>query len=971
LAHQSSIVSPNNWKVDIMAERPDTNDRFPLRESLSPPLIAHPVFECAEAVYVTGFMAHARVRVFANVTELLAEEEPPFGFATITLKRPVKAGESLTATQEVDNQTSPHSLIPVIVQPLDGDRVKNTKPDIVEPLYECGRVVPVANLVPSTRLHVMQDGAEIGLAAVAQAFHAVLTQPLKAGSQVSAVMVACEGSNHEIKGPQSDFAAPPPLAAPSPPPAPVVDAASLIPGNDAVTLTGLLVGAGVEIFDQGNLVSSGWFATAGANWFPVDKRLSSNPITATQELCGKVSPPSAPVVPEGRLEAPQVLQPICGGARFVVIRGSTINATVVVLRNGQPMTHGGAAPGDLVLQLGQNTALNAGDVVEALQYMNGTISPTSTGVTVSSGLGEPSVEILGGDPFFLPKANEEPIHGPVFPRGRGPGPTIRIQACCTREVKAWITGPRGDHITDLVLDQLYPGYYQASWPWSASSGWRIPDEIPVGEYTVHVHSACQEREAATPFYVVFDPAAVGGPQRFSFDPTAVWFATGHNNVQGLHYYLHCSDWRVFRIAIQAISGHTVPYDAAIAAARAEEGLFNYSLDYHTNDVADLVANYSEAQCADDAACLTALLRASGIPAHPVTADAGLETGAAYWTFDTWVEFLADHDGSREWRIFHPHEYPGMQPEPRGVFGGRGVASKGFNDLIIMANESWMLAQLDDGSDDVNYSRNECGEPNQMLTKAPWIDELCESGYWTQAHWDCAGVRVRSLTGGEGFRLSSGETAFGGRLSGTVHLLNRMEDRNFGRLVVELVTSRLESKSFIETSLQAVERHVAVDPGGAVTLPFDFTLPPTLAPGRELYLRARLDERSALIMPVRLPSCLRAKLDMPRLWQEGAEATIRLLVHNAGDFALRDVSVRIKAPYALKLARQRDARLDVLAPGEEREVTFTIRAVAALTSGSLHVAIASANGGGLMLRRPFRVEGRQVAIEAWPGLRLLE
>jgi hypothetical protein len=63
------------------------------------------------------------------------------------------------------------------------------------------------------------------------------------------------------------------------------------------------------------------------------------------------------------------------------------------------------------------------------------------------------------------------------------------------------------------------------------------------------------------------------------------------------------------------------------------------------------------------------------------------------------------------------------------------------------------------------------------------------------------------------------------------------------------------------------------------------------------------------------------------------------------------------------------RLDVLAPGEEREITFIARAVAALSTGSLHVAIASANGGGLMLRQPFRVEGRPARIEAQPGFRL--
>lgn len=952
-----------------MAEGADINDHFPLRESLSPPLIAHPVFECVEAVYVTGFMAHARVRVYANLNDLLAEEEPPFGFAIIHLKRRVKVGESLTATQEVNGQTSQHSAVPVIVEPLDQNRIRNTKPDIVEPLYECGRVVPVNNLVPSTRLHIIESGAEIGQEPVAQTYHAVLTQPLKAGSQVYAFEIACEGTDHEIRGPQSDFANPPPLAAPVPPPAPIVDKASLIPGNDTVTLTGLLVGASVQIFDAGVLVCSGWLANSGANYFPVSKRLSNTPITATQELCGKVSLPSDPVTPEGKLQAPEVLQPICAGARFVVIRGSTINATVVILRNGRPMTHGGAAPGDLVLQLGQNAFLNSGDVITSIQYMNGSISLPSAAVTVTSGLGMASVEILGGEPFFLPKANENPIPGPVFPRGRGAGPAIRIQACCTREVKAWITGPRGEHVTELALDQLYPGYYAASWPWNSAAGWNVPNGIPVGEYHVHVHTGCQERDADVPFYVIFDPAAVGGPPRFSFDGTAVWFGTDTNAVRGLHYYLHCSDWRVFRIAIQAASGHTDAYDAAIRVARAEEALFVYSLNYHTQDVVDLVVNYTEAQCADDAACLTALLRSVGVPAHPVTADAGLETGAANWTFDTWVEFLADHGGV-EWRVFHPHQYKNMQPEPRGIFGQtRNVATKSFNDIIVMANESWVLAQLDDGSDDVSYGRQSCGEPNQAINKAGWIDELCEAGYWAQTHWDCAGIRTRSFTPGNGFRLLEGELTFGGRLSGTVDLVNNMEDREFGQLVVELVTSRLESKAFAEAVLDVVEFPVAIDLGETVVLPFDFALPPTLPPGRELYLRAKFNERTAAILSLRLQSPLRGMVDMPLIWQEGEECPILVRLQNVGDAALRAVDVKIEAPYALSLERQRPVCLDGLAPREEREVAFMARAVAGLPSGSLHVAIATANGGGLLLRQPFRVEKRPAQIEAWPGVQL--
>src|SRR6185436_9210062 len=183
----------------------------------------------------------------------------PFGFETITLNRRVKAGETLFATQEVNGQPSPPSINPVVVQPLDQNRVRTTKPDVVEPIYQCGGVVPVANLVPSTELRVTENGTQVGQAAVAGTYHDVVTVPLQSGSKVSAIMVACSGTDHEVKSPVADDVTP--LPAPVPPPAPTIDAASLIPGNDVAVLSGLLVGAAVQIFEAGTVISTGWLAT--------------------------------------------------------------------------------------------------------------------------------------------------------------------------------------------------------------------------------------------------------------------------------------------------------------------------------------------------------------------------------------------------------------------------------------------------------------------------------------------------------------------------------------------------------------------------------------------------------------------------------------------------------------------------------------------------------------------------------------
>lgn len=61
-----------------MGDEPNLNDRFPIGESLSPPIVEKPIYECAEAAYVTGFVPHATVKVYADASELLAEEVPPF-----------------------------------------------------------------------------------------------------------------------------------------------------------------------------------------------------------------------------------------------------------------------------------------------------------------------------------------------------------------------------------------------------------------------------------------------------------------------------------------------------------------------------------------------------------------------------------------------------------------------------------------------------------------------------------------------------------------------------------------------------------------------------------------------------------------------------------------------------------------------------------------------------------------------------
>jgi len=269
---------------------PTINDHFPISDSLSPPRISNPVYECAEAVHLTGFVPHAIVRVYAGGGEQIAEEEPPFGFADVPLWRRVGKDERLTATQIVLGKESGQSSPDVIVEALPASAITTTRPVVGKTLYECGRVVPVSNLVPSTRVHVTENAVEVGVEPTATPNHPVVTTPLHKDGQVTAQQLGCEGTDHQITGLVSD----PPVTvkpAPDPVPAPAFDEPSLIPGNDVATLTKLLIGATVRVTRGGAVIGDG-LATAESNWIPLNAKLDGSAIQATQELCGKVSPPS-------------------------------------------------------------------------------------------------------------------------------------------------------------------------------------------------------------------------------------------------------------------------------------------------------------------------------------------------------------------------------------------------------------------------------------------------------------------------------------------------------------------------------------------------------------------------------------------------------------------------------------------------------------------------------------------------------
>jgi hypothetical protein len=928
---------------------------FPIKnpDNLSPPFVHPPIHECAGAVHVSGFIPEATVEVFAGGSESIGKAIPILGFADIQLTRGLKLGEKITATQTVGNITSGQSPIPVVVTGYPPGGLG--KPEVGKDLYECGVIVPVDKLVESVRVHVNENQGEVGRRDAPSCWVPVWTDPLHKGGKVTAIQKACEDVPDKlIKSLESDAVEVKP--APIPPPKPVMEPPII--GNNAVTLSGLLVGAIVRVFEGGDEVGGGG-ATGDANWCPLAKPITdASKMTAIQELCGKPSDPSDPVDPVKKLDAPLVLSPICDGAQFVVIRNTVVNATVVVKRNGGIVGYGGAVGGDLILAL--SAKLAAGDRVRAWQYMGTTLSPSSNEVLVGGKkLEAPFVEILGGEPFFTADPAEQQIDGQVFPRGKGPGPYITVQTCCDQPAQVEILDTNGQSIAEVPMQEQFPGYFTGRWSWTSTTNWSVPGKIPVGEYQVVVKSPCFQEKSAKKFYIIFDPAEVGGPARFSFNKTGIWFypPPEGNFDYALTYNLHPNDHRVFSRAIKEIKGEVSQYQASKKLNAYVVASLN-SVDNHSYfDVIELL-EHGNAQCSDMANMLTALLRAIGVPSHPVTGD----LAGGQWSFDTWIEALLAGPSGQQWYCLHPHQ-GGLGPDTRPVAGaGAGnwwVAGRNGVDLVIMAGENWTVAEVTDSDNDVVFTRNTpCKRPAQNFQyQASWLEHLCcpnsyGDAYWPKKHGECsppADPEVTVSVAKEVYQV--GET-----LKIKVTLKNKTRTDQSGILKVSLARDEPPVKRFPMETFPIAEKNVAVPAGQQQSLEFSYELPRTFNSSHNFVVMAQFLDYSGKA-PFRLKNLYEATLKLPRRVKLGEGFSAELLLSNPTRQDIRRLAFKLITPYGVKILRGAATQeLAVLKAGERKKFVWGLVAEASSEAAPFAVEIRTYNGGNARVRSGLEIVG---------------
>jgi len=352
------------------------NKKYPVSDkNLSPPNV-EATNECATSVYVDSFVPHATVTVYLNGTTIIGGPvAPQFGFAAISLAHPLHTGDKVTATQTVNGITSKPST-PMVAEAMPN---KLPAPTVTPPIYACGRIVPVNGLTSGVKVEVRDAtaGMTVGNGATpndwGNDWAPVGTSSLTAGHAIEARQVACTGVTSPFSTSHAVSGDPSPIGAPSVDP-PVV-------GNDAITANDLLVGADLQAFNGASALGSG-FATAATNYMKVSPKIATGEqVTADQVLCA-TSAKSPPATAVSELKPPTLVGPICPGQASATVSGTTINATLVLIKNTSTIIgYGGAGPGDVALNAAQPNAFALNDKVQVAEYIGNIVAVSNT-VTV-------------------------------------------------------------------------------------------------------------------------------------------------------------------------------------------------------------------------------------------------------------------------------------------------------------------------------------------------------------------------------------------------------------------------------------------------------------------------------------------------------------------------------------------------------------------------------------------------------------
>ena len=299
--------------------------------ALSPPILTQPLFACAAAVNVTGYVPGATLDIEvagALVVVGAAGGSPaPFG-ATIHLPAALTAGQAVRVRQHHAGATSPWCAPAAVVDHTAQYPAGPPRPELFPtPLYDCGVRTGVTNLLVGCNTWITADGATVGSVSGANNPQGVGVSPAyTTGQKVRAWAKLC---NDPSPPSQEQVVQPPPLPLPAPGFDPIYQ------GGTQLVVNNIVDGARFTLSRNG--VAVGTFPCWGGRCMVTlsPPFSTSDVFTATQELCasdGSSQAGKGTVQPCSALPAPDVA-PVEDGAAQVALTSFVPGSEIKVFVN--------------------------------------------------------------------------------------------------------------------------------------------------------------------------------------------------------------------------------------------------------------------------------------------------------------------------------------------------------------------------------------------------------------------------------------------------------------------------------------------------------------------------------------------------------------------------------------------------------------------------------------------------------------
>ena len=372
--------------------------------SLSPPTIGKPIYNCSEIISYSGADRDAKIRVYVNGTEVM-EINTWMGWGSIKLPSPLSSGDIVSATQIIDNRISVQTREPVTVENVPPDKMiggeKLITPQIVSPLYECQKCIMVENVVQGATVRLGENSVEIKDGTSPYSIIRFGMPELKFDDGYEAWQEICL----KLGGYTSDHSAkekvkkkPESLLTPK-------IHEPIVAGNDACQVNDLFFGAAVKIFAvnaSGETQVGGGTALSSATIYHINPPFDLNySYYAKQYLCELESDPSDKIPLEKEVPAPIIKEPICNEDIYITICNTVVLSTIKVFVNGTQVAQAAGNGGCVRIAVGDATVFSTGQKIESQQFVFGASSPMSTQVIVKPDGAPPYEPAYWNDPGIV------------------------------------------------------------------------------------------------------------------------------------------------------------------------------------------------------------------------------------------------------------------------------------------------------------------------------------------------------------------------------------------------------------------------------------------------------------------------------------------------------------------------------------------------------------------------------------------